>query len=227
MRQTFRIKRNTAEVETSNAISTASPPWKPTRLEQATFPDQPAGQGGPPPTIANVRHLLDGNGITARYNVIKKKAEIVIPDLRGVIDNGDDVSLAHIKSLLALHGIQNGDARSIVDAIANENAYNPVADWIMSRPWDGYDRMPDIYRALQTIPDYPASLKEAIMYRWLLSAVAAALIPSGFSTRLVLILQGPQSIGKTRWCMSLIDDPLLAGRSSKPTIISTAATKTM
>jgi len=185
--------------------------WKPKRLDLAGFPDRASGQGGPPPTIANVKHLLDENGIEARYDVIKKKTEIVIPNLPGVIDNGDNVSIAHVKSLMALHGMQNGDARAIIDAIANQNPYNPVANWIRSKPWDGVDRLPDFYATLHTVEDYPPSLKEAIMYCWSLSAVAAALMPSGFSTRLVLTLQGPQSIGKTRWCLSLVSDALLRG----------------
>jgi hypothetical protein len=183
--------------------------WEPTRLDTRDFPDQPVGNGALPPTIPNVDYLLSKNGVSAKYNVIKKKAEISIPGLKGVIDNGDSVSLAHIKSLMALHGIPNGDARSIVDAIANQRTHNPVADWILGKPWDGVDRLPDIYATLETVKNYPQELKEAIMYCWLLSAAAAALLTSGFSTRLVLTLQGPQSIGKTRWCLSLVPDPLL------------------
>lgn len=183
--------------------------WTPIRLDVHMFPDQPTGNGSPPPTIANVQFLLAGNGVLARYNVIRKHTDISIPNLPGVIDNSDSVAIAHIKSLMALHGINNGDAKSIVEAIANQNPYNPVADWIRSVPWDGIDRLPAIYDTLRTVSDYPSTLKHSIMYCWLLSAAAAALLPSGFSTRLVLTLQGPQSIGKTRWCMSLVPDALL------------------
>ncbi len=184
-------------------------PWVPIRLDTAGFPDKAVGHGAPPPTIANVEYLLRQNGITAQYNVIKKKSEIVIPNLEGVIDNGDNVSIAHVKSLLSLHGMQNGDARSIVDAIANQHAYNPVGDWILSKAWDGVDRIAALSATLHTVDDYPQSLRHAIVDRWTLSAVAAALTPAGFSSRLVLTLQGPQSIGKTRWCLSLVSDPML------------------
>ena len=47
------------------------------------------------------------------------------------------------------------------------------------------------------------------MYRWLLSAVAAALMPTGFRTRGVLVLQGRQLLGKTSWFLALIPDSLL------------------
>jgi hypothetical protein len=185
--------------------------WAPKPVAINTFPDQAVGHGGPPQTIDNVGHLLNANGISARYNVIKKRTEISIPGLRGVIDNGDSVAIAHVKSLMAMHGMANGDARAILDAIANQQPYNPVADWICGKPWDGVDRLPAFYATLETVSDYPVELKEAIMYCWALSAVAAALMPTGFSTRLVLTLQGPQSIGKTRWCLSLVPDPLLRG----------------
>jgi len=183
--------------------------WQPRRLERSSFPDQPVSNGALPSTIPNVRHLLEGNGVIARYNIIKKKVEITIPGLLGVPDNADAVTMAQVKSLMALHGIYNGDARSIVEAIANENPHNPVADWIDSKPWDGRDRLPDFYGTIVAVDDYPPELKRTIMYKWGLSAVAAALKSSGFSARLVLTLTGPQSIGKTRWGMSLITPPEL------------------
>lgn len=183
--------------------------WIPKRLDTKLFPDQPSGGGGPPATIPNIQHLLSGNGISARYNVIKKKVEIAIPGLAGVIDNADSVTIAHVKSLLALHGMYSGDIRGAIEAIANQHPYNPVQEWIERRPWDGISRLDQFYQTLVADDEYPASLKATILFKWLLSAVAAAFMPSGFSTRLVLTLQGPQSIGKTRWGLSLIDDPVL------------------
>jgi putative DNA primase/helicase len=48
-----------------------------------------------------------------------------------------------------------------------------------------------------------------LVYKWLLSATAAAVMPRGFKARGVLTFQGPQGIGKTSWVMSLVDDPTL------------------
>lgn len=192
-----------------SSVIALTPEWHPQRVKTDQFPDQAVAYGMLPPTIRNVKLLLDANGIAARYNVIKKRTEVFIPNLKGVTDNGDSVTIAHVRSLMAMHGMPNGDARSILDAIANQNPYNPVADWIDGKPWDGEDRLPDFYATIETVDDYPSALKTSIMYCWLLSAVAAALMPSGFSTRLVLTLQGPQSIGKTRWCLSLVPDPTL------------------
>ena len=57
--------------------------------------------------------------------------------------------------------------------------------------------------------DFDQSLKQRILYRWLMSAVAAAFKPIGFAARGVLTLQGPQGLGKTRWIAALVPDPLL------------------
>jgi predicted P-loop ATPase len=57
--------------------------------------------------------------------------------------------------------------------------------------------------------DYPEALKQRLIYRWLIGAVAAALQPSGFRARGVLTLQGPQSIGKTAWINALVPDQVL------------------
>ena len=191
-------KRNTALTVVSS--------WKPVKLELQSFPDKSVNAGGVPVTIANVRYLLTQNNIDARYNVIKKKTEVFIPGLGATSDNVDNVTLAHVRSLMALHGIPKGDARAIVDAVADANPYNPVADWIRSKPWDGVDRLSSFYATLTTPSEYPEALKHTIVYKWTLSAVAAALMPEGFSARLVLVLQGAQSIGKTRWCMALVPD---------------------
>ena len=57
---------------------------------------------------------------------------------------------------------------------------------------------------MKTVPDYPNYLKEALLYRWLLSATAAALKKRGFFSRGVLTFQGPQGVGKTRWINRLM-----------------------
>jgi putative DNA primase/helicase len=52
-------------------------------------------------------------------------------------------------------------------------------------------------------------LMETLFRRWLLSAIAAAFKSNGFRSRGVLVLQGPQSIGKTAFFLSLVGDPVL------------------
>lgn len=63
---------------------------------------------------------------------------------------------------------------------------------------------------LTSKPDWPGAFKDLLIYKWLLSAVAAALLSKGFCARGVLTLQGPQGIGKTTWVRSLVPDALLS-----------------
>ena len=147
-------------------------------------------------------------GIQARYNVIKKKIEIEVPGHTGTCDNLDNATMTAIVSLCAQHGMPTGHVPEYVNAIADRAPYNPVADWIRSRSWDGVDRLPDIYATVIAQAEYTAVLKCILINKWLRSAVAAALIP-GFKGRGVLTFQGPQGIGKTSWVKALVNDPAL------------------
>jgi len=180
-------------------------------LDPSAFPNQPRSPGRPPPaTIPNVQHVLTGYGISIRYDVIKKSLLVTMPGHHGSPDNFDSVALTQISSLALLNGMQMAPVQGIVEAIGDRNLFNPVSEWILGRPWDGVDRLPAFYDTLVEREGYPKALKETLIHRWLLSAVAAAFETSGFSCRGVLTLQGPQGIGKTKWASSLISDPTLS-----------------
>ena len=182
----------------------------PKRLDPMTFPHQPRQVGTQlPSTIANVKHLLHEYGITVRYNVVRKKLSITIPGYTGTPDNADNVAMAHIASLATLNGLTVGQIFSYVATIGDQNQHNPVTDWINSEPWDRTDRLNAFTATLTHREDYPEPLKEFLIHRWLISAVAAAFKPSGFRARGVLTLQGPQSIGKTAWINALLPNEVL------------------
>jgi len=188
----------------------------PTPLDYASFPHQPRnGNKQLPATISNVQHLLTEYGIIVRYNVVRKKLSISVPGYAGTPDNADNVAIAHIISLASLNGLSTGQILSYVGTIGDRHQINPVANWITSKPWDGTDRLEAFYETLVHRDDYPQPLKAVLMYRWLISAVAAALKPSGFRARGVLTLQGPQSIGKTAWVNALVPDPILREHTVK------------
>jgi putative DNA primase/helicase len=175
-----------------------------------SFPNQPrSGSYNIPTTIPNVKQMLTLYSILVSYNVISKKIIIVIPGLTGTIDNAENVAMSYIISLAILNGMSIGQVPEFVYAIADRNQTNPVADWINSKPWDGVDRLQSIYDTLVAREDYPEALKQVLMYRWLISTVAAAFMPRGFHARGVLTTQGGQSMGKTAWIKALIIDPIL------------------
>lgn len=186
------------------------------RLDQVSFPhQQPNPNSKLPGTLPNLRHLLKAYNITVHYNTITKKLDIIIPNYYGSPDNSDSIKLTIVCSLAAANNISTSSIPSLLEALGDRNLYNPVADWINSQPWDGVDRLEDIYNTLVHREDFPEALKKILMRCWFISLVAAALTPSGFHARGVLTLQGPQSIGKTSWIRALINNALLAANVIK------------
>lgn len=183
--------------------------FKAKQLDAEMFPNPAKANGTLRTTTANVEFLLIQHGIQFRYNLIKKKLELSIPGVETTAENADNVLMTHITSLAALNYMNPGSVAEIVYALADRNAYNPVADWINGKDWDGVDRLPDYYDTLQTRDEFPDELKKVLMRKWLISLVAAALAVKGFRARGVLTLQGSQGIGKTTWGRNLISVPLL------------------
>lgn len=180
-------------------------------LDRASFPHQILTPNSKlAATYQNSEHLTKSYGIRVSYNTISKKNNVYIPGFTASPDNYDSVALTIICSLAALNNMSTSSIPALLEAIGDRNLYNPVADWINSRPWDGVDRLESVYATLVHREDFPEALKKILMRCWLISLVAAALMPSGFHARGVLTLQGPQSIGKTSWIRALINDALLA-----------------
>lgn len=184
-------------------------PTAPVEIDPKSWPDKSPRGEGVLCTVANVRHMLAENGVVARYNIIRKRVEVEIPWITGKTDNADAVAMTHIVSLANLYMMPAGSVLQMTDAIADEYAYNPAADWINSRAWDGEDRLPSICATITPTEDCPTWWRDKLMRKWLLSIAAAALMPDGFKCRGVLTLQGAQGIGKTSWGLKLIDDDRL------------------
>ncbi len=183
----------------------------PQALDPDTFPHPPRKGEMTPATIENMRHLLAAYGVKVRYDVIAKKLRMGSELWSSTaLSSEDETAMTYIVSLAALNRYPRDPVERYVAAIGDERPYNPVKEWIKSVPWDGVDRLPEIYATLSEAEDYPTHLKEALLRKWLLSAVAAALLKAGFRTRGVLTLQGPQGIGKTTWVASLVPAHLRA-----------------
>ena len=161
-----------------------------------------------PATFENFSHLMRSYGVQMSYDMVRKDVLIKVPHLSTTIDNSKDVTKAHIKSLCALNGFPITHIDSNILALADLNAVNPVAEWIMERPWDGVDRLPGFRDTLVTDDDYPVHFRDTLLDRWMTSAVAAV-FDDDFRSRGVLTLSGPQGIGKTSWVNALVSCPEL------------------
>lgn len=154
----------------------------------------------PKSTINNVREICRRLGVVVRYNTIKKEEEILIPGHSFSRDNMANASLAWIISWCNQFNVTTGSLGSYLTFLADQNLYNPVTEWINSKPWDGINRVDAFYDTITAIGEG----KNTYIKRWMISAIAAAFNPMGVSAQGVLVLQGDQYIGKTAWFKSLV-----------------------
>lgn len=155
-------------------------------------------------TIPNLRRLLKNYQITARYDVIRKEVMVTHPGQRGTRDNAKSKAIDTVVSLCALNMLPRTDVPSFLASIADDTPYNPVMEFITSKPWDGRSRFEDLLQTVQTKPGFDRGLLVMLARRWFISAVAAAAKPSGFWSKGVLVFQGDQSLGKTSWFRALL-----------------------
>jgi putative DNA primase/helicase len=152
-------------------------------------------------TKDNINGVMKTHEIEVRYNVIKKRMEIEIPNMNFIADMKEEASLIEIEDRCINMGIPHTKVRDYLKILAKE--YNPVKEWINSAPWDGRDRLQAFLDSLVTHDSN--QLKEMLMKKWLISCVAAAYEVNGVELEGILVLQGAQGLGKTLWFKRLCD----------------------
>lgn len=162
-------------------------------------------KGAPRNTIENYKALMQTHGIRARYNRISKDVELDIPGLVSTRDNHANTAITELTSRAARNALSVSQLKEYVKAIADEDAYCPISEWVQSAPWDGVDRLAEFVSTVET--DNP-DLRDILLKRWMISAVAAVMKPFGFWSKGVLTFAGPQNLGKTSWFRSLVPDSL-------------------
>jgi putative DNA primase/helicase len=85
--------------------------------------------------------------------------------------------------------------------ISDNNSYNPVKEYILSFPWDGIGRINDF---INTLECHNNRIRDILVYRWMIGAVAVGLSKTGLAHPGVLTLLGKQYCGKSSWFLSLL-----------------------
>jgi putative DNA primase/helicase len=170
------------------------------------------GKDKPVTNIENVRHLLKLNKITVNYDIIKKDLVIQIPGESYLIDTEKNDKFHRITSIAESAGIKNSNKiEGYVEYIGNQNPINPVAQWIESRPWDGVSRLQEFLSTVKSVGEKDPEkmkLKNILILKWMVSAIAAAYRPNGVSAHGVLVFTGDQYVGKTNWFKRLVPQDL-------------------
>ena len=161
--------------------------------------------GYPKCTIGNVATMLNNARIQVRYNVIKKDEMIEIPNSSFLIETKRTAKLNFLVSLATSLDMATSNVLHFIGNIASSNPYNPVEEWIKSKPWDGVSRLQAFYDSVVSPWDEDPELKpfkETLMRKWLTSAVYAAMSEHGIKAQGMLVFQGDQGMGKSTWFAS-------------------------
>jgi hypothetical protein len=168
-----------------------------------------SGEKQPKTTIENFKIILEYYGISIRRNIISREEEIIIPGSRYSIETSEESNFTQLISLCEKNNLTKTQfINSFTGAIAAQNSYNPVLNCIKSKPWDGKSRIKDLYETIVTEEGFNQDLKELLLRKWLISAVAAVNIEEGFFSKGVLVFQSKQSVGKTSWFKKLAPEEL-------------------
>ncbi len=170
------------------------------------FPHVQPKTGKPTNRISNLRVLLDNYDIRLRYNEMTRSQEISLPGgLWKNSDNQEELGRALIIDMCHAYGMPSSSLSEWLQIIAEEKTYHPIREWIESCSWDKVDRISALAETVE-VDDACTTIWPIYLRRWLIQCVAALYDPF-FSGRGVLVLSGPQNIGKTSWFRALCPSP--------------------
>lgn len=152
----------------------------------------------PPFTIELLQQFLNAHGISIRENVITH--EIEAENLPKEYDF--DGSSSHLGTILYselkksdLSAPQNAIENYIM-VIAKQHSYNPVAEILKGKTWDGKDRFVELFEIMHITDTFQREL----IVKWLMQSLSVTLYNSEkepISAEGVLVLVGEQAVGKT------------------------------
>lgn len=157
--------------------------------------------GKPVGTIENFKIMLEEHCIYPKYNMISKEIEIPIPGVCTTIDNLHNVTLAHINSISNKNDFPLSNVCDYITVLADESAYNPIANFVVSKPWDGVDRITSLCSTIKAKDD---EIKTTLLTKWLVGTMALQFCKSPTELHGVIIFKGKQGTGKTKWVRSLL-----------------------
>ncbi len=202
-------------------------------LDKSDFPHKQESDSGSirlMGTRENLEHLMASYNISCKYNKISKATEIDIKGQEYTVDNAVNALLSELSSICVRNQLPKTLPQDYVLTVADASAYNPILEWITSKVWDGVDRISSIVDTVIVPEDYN-QLKNVYIRKWLMCAVAMLHNEGLLDYEGVLVFQGEQGSGKTKWLKSLlpesleryIEDGALIEPRNKDTILTACA----
>lgn len=188
------------------------------QLDNNDLPDFPhlkvngKGQISIPTHPENTEHLfINMLGISIRWNDLTK--DMCIEHGLTYLNNG--FSSDNNEVITYLEGLATENDLSItrtnlinhIAKIGKQYRYHPVKEFLEQVKWDGNDYFEQVFNTLTLHKSANVEISRLLFRKWLIMCVAAALAPNGIAPQGVLVLQGPQGIGKTTWLKNLMPNP--------------------
>lgn len=143
-------------------------------------------------------NYLDGVGRVVKYNRVTKRLEV-----SGMQEEDQESLETHLAALIyselqgRFRGVTMQNVQAYLGILAARYAYNPVLGLIDRYRWDGVDRLPELHAILGLKED--DTLSRTLLHKWLLQCLTLQYNTPDrpFGADGVLVLTGPQGIGKT------------------------------
>ncbi len=147
---------------------------------------------------------VEKQGYSIRYNQITHNFEFFGFDkgesAEHLAENVPTILRDELKKLYTY--VSRLDIVDYITQYATRHKYNPVLELIQATKWDGIDRVGQIYEIFKIPADTEEGLYSRIyIQKWLMQGICGLFndIENPFSLDIILIFQGKQGIGKTRF----------------------------
>lgn len=183
---------NRTRVDFANPLADGTVPWLDWSRTKNPYPT---------PTAENVGLLIMHYGARVRLNEMNHACEY---EFLGVDAGQHEDALNQVWLLAKKNGLhwRRDEVDTALTAWARQNSFHPAKEWISSKAWDGVSRVQALADSV-TVSD--GQRDNWLMYfeRWALGAINALYATAGGASKHMLVLQGAQSTGKTRWFRTL------------------------
>ena len=158
----------------------------------------------PKKTLKNFEIMLKRTDTTIHFNEISKQLEINTTKFENKNLNTFATELYSHCQIEGLKLTEN-NVMKYIDAVGYKKAINPFKEYLnnLKDKWDGNSRLKDFYNIFICPETYDNSLKELILFKWLLQFMGSA-YDEEFKSPGLVVLKGRQGLGKTSIFSNLI-----------------------
>lgn len=184
---------------------------RPETMEKLMNIEEQQKNGSASPEV--FKKFLKSLGMSIRYNELLNIVEYENIPSESEFQNITDVqNVMPIKLMYEFRKFtkkQNITKHQVIDLIlleADTHTYNPVKEFLQSAEWDGEDRFPELFEILGVTDEVQKSLVRKWFYQT--AGMPFNTMEQPFQAEGVLILQGQEGAGKTRFFQQLAVNPM-------------------